>query len=137
MSELRELLLQSKTCPICEGTGRTDKIIDCPECHAIGTVPDSNARVGCDYCEGKGTIEELCKYCFGAGAIVDGRIVDAIKNKIQELVRSKESVNYNRKILSDIIEEIFNIVEDKIDDSYSRGMRDGIKETVSRLAKKK
>jgi hypothetical protein len=78
--------IKTKSCPVCEGTG---KFQTCPECDGTGLVSFSNDYndydFTCETCGGDGKFKEgkelECEKCAGTGKIVKTERVDAAGRK--------------------------------------------------------
>ena len=75
----------------------------CPECAGMGTFPNEQAET------------KMCELCNGSGAVIDSAIPNAIK---------QFHPGINRAILGKITEAILQHIDQKLKDSYQRGLRE-------------
>lgn len=91
---------------------------------AMKTGEMLNYSRNCQVCDGTGKVnDEPCATCNGTGAVLDSRVMDAIIKHIDtgQIIGGREA----RAVAARTAEEIYKIYEDKLDEAYQRGMRDG------------
>jgi len=71
-------------CKWCEGTGKTDKEVECPYCNGRGDshCHSCNHDYDCEKCRGKGFIvrgKEPCDECSAAGKVPGGVVIDGVR----------------------------------------------------------
>lgn len=96
-----------------------NQTIKCDACGGIGKM-----TVGRTDNEGTPEKEEVCKKCNGSGIVLD--------NKIGEIIK-KYAPAIERRDFPKMMSEIYAHYEDKLQDSYDRGVRDG--QEISKIKK--
>lgn len=85
-----------------------NRTTQCPKCGGTGLIENKESTAA----------QKMCEICGGIGTVLDSFITDLM---ITNGIRGKAMVKF--------AEEVFKHYEDKLQDSYNRGIEDGKTQT--------